>query len=435
MKKLIMLVAALALVVPAFCAVENVKVGGDLTFIGVERNNFDFVDDDVLKMNQHYIFSAARVYVSADLSNKVSTMVRFISERDFGNDYLKEVRGSAQVDLAYVKIADLMTPGLTLTVGRQELKVGEGMVVGSRYRAADYLLVDMLDTMGVDLGLQKAFDAIKLEYAFQGAPVTLSGFKAKIIETYGASIALGPISLGDVDLLGIVLNWKPASFTLEPYWIDVVSYGSGISLNTAGLRATWNPDAMKGLALKGEWAQQFGDATAAATFKGYGGYLGAGYTFGNSMKPTICAQYSYFSKAGATDIKNWVPVFPSDVASRVGKIAYPALFPAGEGIALNAFGSASGTGLSALKVGFGINPTEKLGLSLDWFNLNALDGAGARKALGNELDLGLNYAYTEDVALGLDLGMLFTGDNIKDNVAPAGTANAWQLLGSLKVGF
>jgi len=432
MKKLIIALAALALVVPAFSAVENVKVGGDLTVIGVERNNFDFVDDNALKFNQHYIFSAARVYVSADLSNKVSTMIRFISERDFGNDYLKEVRGSVQLDLAYVKIADLMTPGLTLTVGRQELKIGEGLVVGSRYRAIDYPAVGPLDTFAFDLGLQKAFDAVKIDYAAQSVPLTLTGFKAKILETYGAPIG----NIGDLDLLGIVLNWKPEKFSVEPYWVDAVMYGSGVNLQTAGIRATAD---IGGFALKGEYAKQFGELTPANSFEGWAGYLGGAYNFGGSMRPTLCAQYSYFSgsKMVGPDIDSWIPVFPSDVASRVGKIAYPAIFPAGEGIPLNIIGgSVSGSGLQAIKVGFAIMPCEKVGLSLDWFNLNVVEGLGARKALGNELDLGVNYAYTEDVGFGFDLGYFFTGSNVKDNVGPAvGTENAWQAVASMKVGF
>ena len=51
------------------------------------------------------------------------------------------------------------------------------------------------------MGQQKAFDAIKVDYAFPGSDMSISAFKAKIIETYGLT-GLG-IPVGDVDLYGL----------------------------------------------------------------------------------------------------------------------------------------------------------------------------------------------------------------------------------------
>lgn len=449
-KKLCMLLAVVVmcgLISPAFAAVENVKVGGDMGFKMIYRADFDFQSDDVVKLNPHFMYMGTRVYVSADLTDNVSTMVRIINERDAGNDYLREISGSLLIDLGYVKVADIMVPGLTLTLGRQEIQIGEGLVVGSRYRALDYLGAD-IGTAAVDYGLQKAFDAVRVDYAVQAVPVTLTGFKAKILESYGLGVVtlpfIGTVNLGDVDLWGASLLWKPESVSLEPYLASLNAYHNDITVMTGGVRGTWDPAALEGLSLKGEFAKQFGDinpAGLAMKAAGWAGYIGGKYVFPVNMKPSIGAVYSYFSgwDGIGSDIKSWIPVFPANIADRVGKIAYPALFAAGEG---NVVGVPSGltqlgSGLQSIKACFGLEPMEKLDMGLDVFFLrtNEAAAAGTSKTLGTEIDLGLKYAYTEDLSLGFDLGYLMRGGYIKDNLAPTDTKNAWQAIASVNVAF
>ncbi|MCM8756923.1 MAG: hypothetical protein NC823_00385, partial [Candidatus Omnitrophica bacterium] len=264
MKKVMLTILAVAVMVglslPALAAVENVKVGGDLTFRMIYRNNFDFLTDDSIKLNPHFTYMGTRVYVKAELTDNVEAMVRLINERDFGNDYLREIEGSILLDLGYIKASDLMVPGLTLTVGRQEIQIGEGLVVGSRYRALDYLGADLY-TAALDYGQQEAFDAVKVDYA-PAENMTLSAFKAKVIESYGLSglytipIIGITVSPGDVDLWGASLTWKPEGFSVEPYFASVNAYHNDMKLMTGGIRATWD---VAGFALKGEFAKQFGD--------------------------------------------------------------------------------------------------------------------------------------------------------------------------------
>lgn len=458
MRKAIMCVLALGLIVgiagSAMAAVENVKVGGDITIKGIYRSNFDLAKAG--SDGQHYIYSGTRVFVCADLSNKVSTMIRFINERDFGNDYLREVGGSVILDLAYVKLSDLMTPGLNLTLGRQEIQIGEGMVVGSRYRALDYAGAD-LGTVAVDLGMQKAFDAVKLDYTLASSPISFSLFRSKIVESYNSTELSNTITiynpnmfnipggvygfdlrLKDIDLTGLEMNWKTDRFTVNPYFVDlatdgvmgvtlttpgpVTNYDASANLMTVGVRGTWKP--IDPLNLKAEVAKQLGTLNVNGTesdFDGWGGYIGGDWTFAGAMKPVVKLGYSHFTgQDTSADITSWVPVFPSNVASRIGKIAYATVFPAGEGIGV----AGNGTGVGAINIGFGIQPTEKIGLSLDVFNLRFLESP-VRKAIGNEIDLGLNYAYSEDVSMGLDIGYFITGSNIKDTV---GVGNELSLI-------
>jgi len=437
--KLVVAIGVVAMAIPSFAAVENVKVGGDIDVKMIYRDSFDF---NALGLDENtFTYIGTRVYIAAELTDNVSAMIRLINERDFGNDYLREVEGSLVVDLAYVKLADLLTPGLDLIVGRQEIQLGEGLVVGSRYRAIDYLLAD-LGTAALDLGQQKAFDAVRVNYAIPATNISLTGFKAKIAETYGLAplgilTSLGsPIGeIGDVDLYGLGLTYDNGVFCIDPYFVyTIMADGTNdMDLMTGGVRAGYTP--MENLNLKLELAKQFGDTDFGnVDFEGWAGLFGVSYTFNTSMQPTITAGYSYFSgqDATATDLEAWIPVFPANIASRVGKIAYPLLFPAGEGIVNPLYGT--GSGLQVINVGLGLKPTEKLTIGLDLFNLTADESGAASDDYGNEIDLSLTYAYTEDVSFGIDLGMLLTGDNIEDTLG-VNVDDPWQAIVSMKVVF
>jgi|GEM_PF-712375 len=465
MKKIITLLTAVVFVgfvVPAFSAVENVKVGGDIVVKGIYRNNFDFREKSKVTGaagdGNSYIYSGSRIYVSAELTDNVSAMVRFIDERDWsGLAGLDAISRGVMTDLAYIKIADLMIPNLALTVGRQEIQIGDGLVVGSQYRAG--LLNRVVSTSYYyDYGLQKAFDAIKLDYAFTAAPVTVSAFKAKITEAYdnmGVDLSwagipgvgiVGNANDGDLYGLDVVVNTNVAGqgLIINPY---LVNYGISVNgtqesndLNTVGLRIGWQP--LEALNISAEYAKQLGEnKTVNMDYEGWAAVLGVDYKFATNMSPTISAMFSSFSGQGAgdNDIKAWVPVFPSNIASRVGKIAYPALFRNGEGSFVKLGNNPllfEGSGLRAIKLGVGLQPTEKVGVALDWFNLTADEtAAGVDESVGNEIDLTISYAYSEDLTFGLELGYLIAGDYIEGIVGKGNDESAWQAIATMKVAF
>ncbi len=172
--KILVAVLIAGMTIPAFAAVQNIMVGGDMDVKGLYRKSFDFDGDSD---SFTFTYMGTRVWVKAELADNVTAMVRLINERDFGNDYLREITGSVILDIAYVKVADIMTAGLDLTVGRQEIQLGDGLVLGSRYRAIDYIGAD-IGTAALDYGQQKAFDAIRADYSFPMDDVTLTGVKA-----------------------------------------------------------------------------------------------------------------------------------------------------------------------------------------------------------------------------------------------------------------
>jgi hypothetical protein len=413
--KILIAVFAVALIAPAFSAVENVKVGGDISIYGVLRGDFDIANNNE---DLHFFQTTARVYVSADLSENVSAMVRLINERDWG--YGNTGTG-INLDLGYIQVKDLLTPGLNLTVGRQEIQLGEGLVIGSAYSAYNYPVA----LAAADLGLQKAFDAVKLDYTASAIPLSVTAFLSKIIEgLYDDN--------NETTLYGLNLGYKVADIAdLEVYYVrGAVDKPTDVTLDTAGIRVVSKIPAIENFNLKGEYAKQFGkDKLNDADFKGWALLLGGEYKFSANMEPTIKVNYNLFTgpKENEIDYKEWVPVFPSNIGSRIGPLFY----------AYDAWNIGNGeSNLKVLNIGFSLKPVEKLTLSLDGYWLKTDEkvavGANSYDEIGKEIDLGIEYKYSEDLVFGLSLGKILADDLIEKGL---GGDDAWQAIASMKVSF
>jgi len=449
MKKGILLLLALALIagiaIPSYSAVTNVQVGGGITIYGAYRHNFTF--ESAYKTND-FLQTSAKIWVSAQLTSNVSAMVQLINERDWGQKVPQSIldeegfgnSSDVMLDLAYIKLADIFTPGLNVTVGRQNLLIGEGFIIGDQYWAGNNHQGYPTNLLAIDLGQQTAFDAIKVDYKSATAPLSVQGFFAKINESWFSAL---PVDY-DVDLYGASLLYAPDNWSIEPYIVnlynddsagtDFYGYTANENLSTAGIRGTIDIPAVKGLSFNAEYAKQFGKPVGGGTvdYSGWAGYVGGEFKFPVPTNPYLMAQYTMYSgkSTGSSSDEAFVPMFPSDVADNVGLIAYAdaATLP---GIVTNG----TGPGLKSAKLGFGFMPTDKLGVALNWFNLAVAESQGAvSDAIGNEVDLSFKYAYTEDVCVGLDLGTLARGDYIKA-LSASNTENPWEAVASLSVKF
>ena len=423
--KILIAVFAVALIAPAFSAVENVKVGGDVAIYGVIRGKYALPTNDY----HNFFQTSARVYVSADLSENVSAMVRLINERDWG---YRDTGTGIYLDLGYIQVKDLLTPGLNLTVGRQEIQLGEGLVIGSAYNAfynassRNYNYPVALAAK--DLGLQKAFDAVKIDYTASAIPLSVTAFLSTINEQLWT----------DQTLLGLNLGYKVADIAdLEVYYVRDDNYKNNdkANLDTAGIRVVSKIPAIENFNLKGEYAKQFGD-DGTNDYEGSALLLGGEYKFSANMEPAIKVNYLILSgdeKNPTTgDHKDWQMVFPSNIGSRIGPLfyAYSAWNYDKKNIKLEE------SNLKVLNLGFSLKPVEKLTLSLDGYWLKTDEkvavGANSYDKIGKEIDLGIEYKHTEDLVFGLSLGKIFADDLIKKGFEGK---DAWQTIASMKVSF
>ncbi|MCS7180834.1 MAG: alginate export family protein, partial [bacterium] len=395
--KILIAVMMVGIITPAFSAVENVKVGGDIAIWGVLRGEF------VSGERTHFFQTAARVYVSADLSDNVSAMVRVLNERRWAS---QEENFNIDLDLAYIKVSDLLTPGLSLTVGRQEIQLGEGLVVGSRYQAYDY----PVNLAATDLGVRKAFDAVRLDYAASGFPLNITAFMSKIYEAYSQK--------KDTDLYGVDVGLKLADMAnVDVYYVKRMVRADDDTLDTVGVRVVSGLPAVEGLSLKAEFAKQFGDYADIVDYTGWALLAGFEYKLPVGMEPKVKLNYARYSGDDADtddEYEGWQLVFPANIGSRIGPILYAKKIQE--------------ENLQTLNLGFSFKPMEKVAVSIDGYWNRYLQVQSGSKNLGIEVDLGIDWAITEDLTLGISGGKIFDADAL-------GTIEPWQIIATMKVAF
>lgn len=160
----LVLILALAVAVPAYAAVENIKLSGDITIRGFYRDNYALGGDsneDVTTYNggqfagkdrQRFATSTVRLRVNADLTENISGELELLNQRDIdppaagaqgsGLTSSAAIGGTTApsaandqfdviLNLANITIKELYYPELTVRIGRQNVQWGEGFVIGS----------------------------------------------------------------------------------------------------------------------------------------------------------------------------------------------------------------------------------------------------------------------------------------------------------------
>ena len=205
MGKRLILVLALVLAVgvcAAYAEVQNVRVSGDITAMGVYRDNFDLrapisgniPDGYSFSDKESDLLSITRIRVDADLTDNVMATVRLLNERNWNGE---SVAGTAEnnrniglaavntvstenqidLDLAYVTVKEFFYSPLSIKVGRQELHFGNDWIVGD----PDTNMVALKSSLAEgDLSSRKSFDSIRATLDYN--PLVVDLIYAKLAE-------------------------------------------------------------------------------------------------------------------------------------------------------------------------------------------------------------------------------------------------------------
>ncbi|MBM3253118.1 MAG: hypothetical protein FJZ16_02550 [Candidatus Omnitrophica bacterium] len=480
----VLCIAALALAValPVYAEVQNVKVGGDILIRGVHRDDYDFrndsKDNNAATQDRSSLYNTVtRVNVNADLTDNVSTAVRLINERDW--DVEGQANTDIDLDIASVTLKELIYSPLTLTLGRQEIKFGNGLVIADRnrpnYSPSVRGTVDLATNTAAgrvgwtgpngtltagygDLTLRKAFDAIRATLDYD--KWTIDGVIIKINET--------GLNTNDDDLCGVNVGYKFDKYNagLEGYLVydrdesfnrtmlsnsgeDILRTYEKSELYVIGLRGTIDP--IENLNLNGEVAYQAGEIrddtigatewiatsqTKARDRQAWAADVAGSYSWANvTYKPKLGLSYTYRSgeEAGNDgDYELWEPLFTDQVRGEIAKVA------------LNGPNAGNTSNASIIGVNLSVKPIEKLLASLDYYHswlaeklsetepqYGATTNRKGKKDLADEVDLNLTYNYTEDVSFGLLGAVLWPGDSF----AGGFDETAFETVGSVKVTF
>jgi len=459
MSKRLMLVLIFAFVVgiafTAYAEVQNVKVSGDITMTGIRRDRLSLRKNDTTADYGNIvqgILSQVRVRVDADLTDNVTTVVRLINERMWGMESTANSTDdndtTVDLDLAYVTLKEFLYSPLTLTVGRQELRYGNALVIGD------------IDTNGIsarnlpptleDLSLRKSFDAVRAVLNYD--PLVVDLVYSRVIET-----ALNTSS--NVELYGVNAAYAVNKNLNTEAYIWERRRGKGYltlltkpeTLITTGAKGMYT--GIENLVLGAEAALQLGDHASSLagaayiddssvnvhnrTVTAYAIQLIAQYMMPKvKYTPMLHASYTNLSgekwKNDKKTHKGWDPMYEDQSKGTLyNKIV-------------------GFTNAQVVNLGGAIKPMDDVTATLDYTYLMLnhnypsgalphLDGTSTGptykmtdcRSLGNEIDLGVTYDYTEDVQLALSAGV-FVPSKAFDK---ANRNAATQVIGSMKVTF
>ena len=481
--KILLVLALVALMAaPAFAAVQNVKVSGDIDSTYINRQDFNLgtstgptVPDGLV--NQNAFITQTRVRIDADLSDNVSTTVGLINERAW--DAETGVAGSQDTDvqlyLAYATLREFLYSPLTLSVGRQVFHYGNGLILGDG--GVNNAATGNLAGVAADLTKRTSYDGVKAILDYKPLTLDLIYFKNSSSATNtGAVTAAGvPATANDSTVFGINANYQlgdPMNTAVEGYLFSRINgknapaalAGAGATglendtLYVPGLRISTNP--INGLNVQGEVAWQTGNKQVT------GGGLAGGdnqrreamaYQFMGSYTLPVLEKYKPMVNASFTHVSGDKNAGTSTSSTRsASREVFQAWDPLneaqGSGTIYNTLYNL--TNMNIFTVGGTVTPMEDVTVSAAWSHLAAdklfsavqnpltliqPDGSSggaitpvmSGRSLGNEYDANINYAYTEDVTFGMSFGWYVPGKDF----AEANRNIASQALAHVLVNF
>ncbi|HOE65123.1 MAG TPA: alginate export family protein [Candidatus Hydrogenedentes bacterium] len=365
MKRLFVILSVFLVSGSAFAELQNIQVGGQIrirgrfwssTFENNLRNprtihmpaNFlpgrsigpygvaSQMSWDSHSNDQKYVEQNAKLRVTADYTDNVSAVIEVDWSGRWGNDFRSDYvtgadgRGGAASDVqllqSYIQTRETFGLPLQVRLGRQQIVLGDGWLVG--------------DSQGI---MDISFDGIRLTY--DNKTFAVDGWAAKLAEGGTAE------QDGDVDFYGIAATCRAVpknEFTA--YWLlvrdarslrdtQLVWFGEWFenllglddydvtNLHTVGARAA---GAIASADYKVELAYQFGNADRAgslfkpftygdprASYDAWAGDIEVGYTFDIAWKPRVFAGGAYFDGEDQRDLSflEWLSPFDRPKAS------------------------------------------------------------------------------------------------------------------------
>jgi len=377
------------------------------------------------------------------------------------------------VDLAYMELKEFLYSPLTLKIGRQDLWFGKGFIVGANQQNPGYAIT------ATEFTAIESFDAIRgtLDYD----PWTIDLVYSNV---YGNTVQ----SDDGLDLYGTNVGYIFDSYNAEAegyYWfkrdrqVAAQNVSKSNDVHTLGLRGSADPIENWTASLEG--AYQFGDAVLTP-FQLNGRdrsawALDAGvecrqFADDFAWKPVIGAEYVYYSgdqhaadlddevdmanvvrvgngggiyvNEGASKprgstvgtMTGWDPMFRGKFDSLyrefIGKYYATAPYPIRNDL-VQGCADASYTNQHQILLSSVVMPTDSLTCT-GKYNIYWLDefatNRRTKKFIGSEIDLIMQWDYTEDVTFGL-LGAWF----IPGTLYPDDDNGAVELVGNVKLSF
>jgi len=407
----VLCVAALvvAFAVPASAETQNIKVSGDIKAAYVYQQDIDYTSNDF--NNQNFFIQQIGLNVEADLTDNVSTYVRLLNERDWDGINSGPANFNVLLDEAYITLKEMLYAPLTVKIGRQNIWLGKGFVIGNS-GPSTWANGALPGTIQEYSGLT-AFDAIRATLDYD--PWTIDLIYSKIVENN-----VGAGDDRDLYVANIGYDFTKYDAEAEAYYIYAhdktqrTPTGKTNSVSTIGLRGSFVPfDSMN---IWAEGAYQFGKARTATldvNRKAGAVDVGADYTFTDvKWTPTLGAEWIWLSgdKQSSSRREGFDPLFRGKFDNYLADFRGITKVPT-QGTATNNTGM---TNQQSIALFGSIAPVTDITVDARWTALwhdqKLTASSDENKKLGYELDGKVAYDYTEDVQLSVAGGVLWPGN-------------------------
>ncbi len=420
MSKCLILVLALAFVVgiafAAYAEVQNVKVGGDVTILGISRYGFNLTEEEA---DASILAHIARLKIDADLTDAVALTMILRNEAIWGTSARTTTSDDNEIDLAcaFVTMKEFLNEKVSLKLGKMPVRLGAGLLIGDP------------DTNQSSGGpFNPGFGDLSSRKAFTGGIATID-LSPVTLTLGGLKVSEGQVGAGsdtNAYIANLAYDTGVKNTVVEVY--DVLKDTTSSEVNNVGVRVVSAP--IENLTATGELVYQNSKLVARSDTKSaddMGLLLTADYAFPKvQMTPKLGLLYLRVSD-------NWDSMYEDLTAGDIINAILPL------------------SNCQAIGVNLTAKPMEDVTAKLSYTNARLLTAVptltgwtgvtGAtvptytmtsKKDLGNEIDLKLTYDYTEDVQFGLDLGYFMPGKAFDKNT---NRDEASQLIGSMKVTF
>ncbi len=409
----------LSMVGVSFAAVQNVKVSGSVDSSYVNRQHFNLgaktSNLEVGLSDQSTLITQATVQIDADLSDNVAAQVSVYNERAWDAEGSTDT--NVQLQYANVTLKEFLYSPLTVTVGRQDFTYGNALIIGAAPVAGNF------SNIAGDLTMRSAFDGVKAVFDYKPLTLDVLYFRnsSNTTNTGNVNPSANVASKDNDDVYGLNANYQlgdAMNTTVEGYFFGRVN--NAIESQTVhtitradtfyipGVRVSTSP--VKGLTVGGEAAWQLGRVTTHTDAD----------TEDTARRNALALQFM-----GSYEL----PVLTQYKPVASGSYTY-----------------LSGDKNGSIAAGLSVNPLEDLTTAFNWYGVWAAkkysaenpigfaqpDGSSvtpvttSKKVLGHEFDVDVEYAYTEDVTLGLTVGYFLPGkafSGLNDSTASQAVAH------------
>ncbi|MBU4376500.1 MAG: alginate export family protein [Candidatus Omnitrophica bacterium] len=495
LRALCLVALLVAITLPVYAETQSIKLSGDIIMRWIDRKNYDFNQwnangvavgtRDNNAADANYFMTTAEIQLDADLTDNVSATIRVVNQRDWnvriwdGGDHINGYvypsdtghtasndEFKIDVDLAYVTLKEFFFAPLTVKIGRQDLWYGKGFIIGANgWQDPQHQL------SGDEWSVLNAFDAVRATW--DASPWTLDLVYAMILENdiganddeqlYGANLGcdLSQYNNAEAELYYFIKNDRSLRKVAGGGASSAMKDGN--TVHTIGMRGSFDPH--EAITLWAEGALQVGTYYRGTTQiderpRGAGAVDVGGemrlWQDQYAWKPKLGAEYIYYSGEKIDeDVNNtdhryggWDRMYRGKVDSAIHEW-YNYLYT--NSINNATVNDRGDTNLHQFILMGSLQPMDNLKVSGRWIDFWLAQDAinvfgGGNRHVGNELDVELNYDYTEDVSFGLLGAWFWSGDHYispeqySASVVSGGSNSksknvATELVGTCKVTF